>query len=52
MAMISLFPNVCSVRTPLDLEDDEDMDAEQIGPNGIAKLCDDIGVSLAAVCVN
>ncbi|KAG0328680.1 DCN1-like protein 5 [Podila horticola] len=49
MAMISLFPNVCSVRTPLGLEDDEDMDAEQIGPNGIAKLCDDIGVSLAAV---
>ncbi|KAG0011452.1 DCN1-like protein 5 [Podila clonocystis] len=36
-------------KTYTGLEDDEDMDAEQIGPNGIAKLCDDIGVSLAAV---
>lgn len=52
MAVIFVLPNIRSVRSPLGLEDDEDMDAEQIGPNGIAKLCDDIGVSLAAVCVN
>lgn len=52
MAVIFFLPNIRSVRSPLGLEDDEDMDAEQIGPNGIAKLCDDIGVSLAAVCVN
>ncbi|KAF8932738.1 DCN1-like protein 5 [Dissophora ornata] len=30
-------------------EDDEDFDPYQIGPNGIAKLCDDIGVSLEGV---
>lgn len=52
MATISLFPNICLVRSLLGLEDDDDVDTEQIGPNGIAKLCDDIGVSLAAVCVN
>ncbi|KAI7816227.1 Cullin binding-domain-containing protein [Gamsiella multidivaricata] len=28
---------------------DEDFDTDQIGPNGIAKLCEDIGVSLEAV---
>ncbi|KAG0330992.1 hypothetical protein BG004_001874, partial [Podila humilis] len=31
------------------LEDDEDFEVDQIGPNGISKLCDDIGVSLAAI---
>lgn len=51
MATIFLFPNLCLVRSLLGLEDDEDVETEQIGPNGIAKLCDDIEVSLAAVCV-
>ncbi|KAF9132110.1 DCN1-like protein 5 [Mortierella sp. GBA39] len=31
------------------LEDDEDFDREQIGPAGIAKLCEDIDVSLETV---
>ncbi|KAF9336444.1 DCN1-like protein 5 [Linnemannia elongata] len=31
------------------LEDDEDFDREQIGPVGIAKLCEDIDVSLETV---
>ncbi|KAF9092766.1 DCN1-like protein 5 [Mortierella sp. AD031] len=31
------------------LEDDEDFDKEQIGPNGISKLCEDIEVSLETV---
>ncbi|KAF9155865.1 DCN1-like protein 5 [Linnemannia schmuckeri] len=31
------------------LEDDEDFDKEQIGPAGIAKLCEDIDVSLETV---
>ncbi|KAF9978835.1 DCN1-like protein 4 [Actinomortierella ambigua] len=29
--------------------EDEDFGAHQIGPNGISKLCDDIGISLAAI---
>ncbi|KAF9428738.1 hypothetical protein BGZ94_001273, partial [Podila epigama] len=36
-------------KTYTGLEEDEDFDTEQIGPGGIAKLCDDLGVSLAAV---
>ncbi|KAG0003923.1 DCN1-like protein 4 [Entomortierella chlamydospora] len=31
------------------LEEDEDFDKEQIGPSGIAKLCEDIDVSLETV---
>ncbi|KAF9284675.1 DCN1-like protein 5 [Mortierella alpina] len=31
------------------LEEDEDFDADQIGPGGITKLCEDINVSLEAV---
>ncbi|KAF9191795.1 hypothetical protein BGZ51_006679 [Haplosporangium sp. Z 767] len=31
------------------LEEDEDSDADQIGPGGITKLCEDLGVSLEAV---
>ncbi|KAF9923108.1 DCN1-like protein 4 [Modicella reniformis] len=31
------------------LEDDDDFDKDQIGPNGIAKLCEDIGLSLETV---
>ncbi|KAG0256316.1 hypothetical protein BG011_004621 [Mortierella polycephala] len=30
------------------LEEDEDSDADQIGPGGITKLCEDLGVSLEA----
>lgn len=33
----------------IGLEDDEDFDREQIGPAGIAKLCEDIDVSLETV---
>ncbi|KAG0243551.1 hypothetical protein BGX31_010605 [Mortierella sp. GBA43] len=36
-------------KTYTGLEDDEEFDPEQIGPNGIAKLCEDIGASLEAV---
>src|SRR5690606_34896321 len=31
------------------LEEDEDFDADQIGPGGITKLCEDLGVSLETV---
>ncbi|KAF9546548.1 hypothetical protein EC957_009625 [Mortierella hygrophila] len=36
-------------KTYTGLEDDEDFDREQIGPAGIAKLCEDIDVSLETV---
>lgn len=36
-------------KTYTGLEDDEDFDREQIGPVGIAKLCEDIDVSLETV---
>ncbi|KAG0225797.1 DCN1-like protein 5 [Actinomortierella wolfii] len=29
--------------------EDEDIGTDQIGPNGISKLCDDLGISLAAI---
>ncbi|KAG9325091.1 hypothetical protein KVV02_008563 [Mortierella alpina] len=36
-------------KTYTGLEEDEDFDADQIGPGGITKLCEDINVSLDAV---
>ncbi|KAG0017905.1 DCN1-like protein 5 [Entomortierella chlamydospora] len=36
-------------KTYTGLEEDEDFDKEQIGPSGIAKLCEDIDVSLETV---